>query len=81
MLIESSFWRNFQITYSVNGAGGGGGIWYKLPGPGHPEGGPGLAYVANVLVFLGSILSVDGTNEPFQTNPTSLCDWKTAFLI
>jgi hypothetical protein len=33
-----------------------GGSRYKLPGPGHPEGGPELDYVAYVFVFLDSVI-------------------------
>jgi hypothetical protein len=35
---------------------GGGGSWYKLRGPGSPEGGPSSDYLAYVFVFLGSII-------------------------
>jgi len=27
--------------------------WYKLPGPGGPQGGPELVYVTDVFFFLG----------------------------
>jgi hypothetical protein len=59
--------------------GGGAGTNYR-DGPGHPEGGPGLAYVAKVIVFLGSII-ICRLHKRTLSDQSHVTMQLTAFLV